>query len=90
MIDLFWFLDTVVGPLPPSLAKNSRFRTTGVEDHLVGGDSVYTGAARLSGRRVAQRCVRGPPAGELACTRALGGRDAGYGVVAAYFFGADR
>ena len=51
---------------------------------------MYTGAARLSGRRVAQRCVRGPPAGELACTRALGGRDAGYGVVAAYFFGADR
>jgi hypothetical protein len=42
--------------------------------------------ARLSGRRVAQRCVRGPPAGELACTRALGGRDAGYGMVA-FFFG---
>ena len=48
---------------------------------------MYTGAARLSGRRVAQRCVRGPPAGELACTRALGGRDAGYGVVVAFFFG---
>jgi hypothetical protein len=30
-------------------------------------------------------CVARP--GELACTRALGGRDAGYGVVVAFFFG---